>query len=454
MASKLFQFKIFSFLWASATLFHIISYEYWLLPDALYLLETIIAILIIFFPGSVWLFFLLVVSQMIEALYSLPKIHNHWSAVIVADVGFITYASRQLIRRQKIDISDFLRDCVKPLLALTLLVIYFWPTVHKLNLDYFDLSVSCGSYFYTYQLKQLPILSHLPHGQLVFTLGGVLIEASLFFAFLLPKLRIFAITLGLLFHTIIAINPISDFYNFGALMVCLYFAFCPKEFWDYLKVTREKTGHLFSIGRILYGIFFTLLFARNLVYLDDLSLSYFGFFAWLFFQLLVISCWLFFLFHSYKKKIQFSHFKLASAVKKRRMPLACFVLLFLFGLTPYIGLQTASSLSMYSNLRTEGKRNNHFFMPSLKIFKYQEPLVEPYTHKKNLLNPTHSAKTYLPLYEVIRRNESGEGNFVGYKLDRRPVLFSELESLPRRNLFERKFLNFRRVNKEKRLCWR
>jgi hypothetical protein len=47
------------------------------------------------------------------------------------------------------------------------------------------------------------------------------------------------------------------------------------------------------------------------------------------------------------------------------------------GVTPYLGLGTDRALSMYSNLRTEGGRSNHFLFPAgLQIVSYQRDLVE------------------------------------------------------------------------------
>ena len=46
------------------------------------------------------------------------------------------------------------------------------------------------------------------------------------------------------------------------------------------------------------------------------------------------------------------------------------------GLSPYVGLKTETSWAMYSNLRTE-VHPNHFLVPaSVKVFGYQDDLVE------------------------------------------------------------------------------
>ena len=41
------------------------------------------------------------------------------------------------------------------------------------------------------------------------------------------------------------------------------------------------------------------------------------------------------------------------------------IMLLLVGFCPYIGIRTYSALSMFSNLRVEGCRSNHLFMPQL-----------------------------------------------------------------------------------------
>jgi hypothetical protein len=48
-----------------------------------------------------------------------------------------------------------------------------------------------------------------------------------------------------------------------------------------------------------------------------------------------------------------------------------------YGLTSYVGLRTAGNFTMFSNLRTEGPRSNHFLLGGspLKLWNYQEDVV-------------------------------------------------------------------------------
>lgn len=53
------------------------------------------------------------------------------------------------------------------------------------------------------------------------------------------------------------------------------------------------------------------------------------------------------------------------------------VLVLASGLSPYLGLGTDRAFSMYSNLRTEGDRSNHFLVPAgVQVFGYQRDLVQ------------------------------------------------------------------------------
>jgi hypothetical protein len=52
------------------------------------------------------------------------------------------------------------------------------------------------------------------------------------------------------------------------------------------------------------------------------------------------------------------------------------LIVFINGLTPYLGLKTEVAFAMYSNLQTEGNRTNHFFIPtSWQLWNYERDLV-------------------------------------------------------------------------------
>jgi hypothetical protein len=83
------------------------------------------------------------------------------------------------------------------------------------------------------------------------------------------------------------------------------------------------------------------------------------------------------------------------------------VLLFLFalnGMAPYLGFQTVRTMSMFSNLRTEGGRTNHVFIPSsLQVADYQDDLVRLVASSDPWLEFYARNKSLLPFTELRRR---------------------------------------------------
>ena len=77
------------------------------------------------------------------------------------------------------------------------------------------------------------------------------------------------------------------------------------------------------------------------------------------------------------------------------------VLLFLYGMTPYLGLRTTGTFTMFSNLRTEGTFSNHLLLRSnpLKVWGYQEDVVR----LREIRDGRWSEEKSLPVVEFRKR---------------------------------------------------
>jgi hypothetical protein len=77
------------------------------------------------------------------------------------------------------------------------------------------------------------------------------------------------------------------------------------------------------------------------------------------------------------------------------------VLLFLYGMTPYLGLRTTGTFTMFSNLRTEGILSNHLLLSSnpLKVWGYQEDVVR----LREIRDGRWSEEKSLPIVEFRKR---------------------------------------------------
>src|SRR5262249_33196526 len=95
------------------------------------------------------------------------------------------------------------------------------------------------------------------------------------------------------------------------------------------------------------------------------------------------------------------------------------------GLSPYLGLKTETSFSMFSNLRTEGKQPNHLFMPGwLKLTSLQDDLVEVTASNNQVLQDYAKSQLLLPYFEFRRVCSEISGDFwVDYRRNDIPIHF-------------------------------
>jgi hypothetical protein len=76
------------------------------------------------------------------------------------------------------------------------------------------------------------------------------------------------------------------------------------------------------------------------------------------------------------------------------------IIVFLNGLSPYLGLKTENSFSMFSNLRTEGNVTNHYIVPvSFQVFDFQKDVVEIVSSSDSLLQATAAENKLMVFFE-------------------------------------------------------
>jgi hypothetical protein len=82
------------------------------------------------------------------------------------------------------------------------------------------------------------------------------------------------------------------------------------------------------------------------------------------------------------------------------LPIAVFV----NGIMPYVGLKTETSWAMFSNLRTEGDRSNHWLVPaSAQVFDLQRDLVQVTRSSDGFLQQLATRHQLIPYFEIRRR---------------------------------------------------
>lgn len=301
---------------------------------------------------------------------------NHGLFIALMNVAILASVAGAHLRarREGVPISrEAIVDQFAPALRLSLILLYGFACLHKLNWDYFNPESSCAGQVLTWLNTKYRIL---PTGQWMTTIG---IWSSLVIEGTVPVLLCFRQTvrcgllLGFAFHLVL--SQFGGLYGFAAAMYAVYYLFLPAGFTDdvgdrlaqvrsRLRLDRASTlaGPAVAVSILASG-----LLLHQIRGSSALGVGLWWWNGWL---LGVVLCFA-------PQFVQAFRTTPRIRLMPRWLPLWAIPALMVFnGIGPYLGLKTETSWAMYSNLRTE-IRPNHVFMPGwLKRVGYQDDLVE------------------------------------------------------------------------------
>ncbi|MBA3260031.1 MAG: hypothetical protein H0T68_11280 [Gemmatimonadales bacterium] len=359
-------------------------------------------------------------------LVQFPDVANHVNVAIYCNSLLMVGIVFSLVRSREFPTDDDGFELLRPLLQLSMILVYALAGFHKLNADFFDPAVSCvadvmggltrmansrvagvptrfvllaGILLLAYALLSAGSARRpLPAAVRLGAMGATLLAAALVFV-LAPAIPPAAMTSAILGMAVIVIfweligGPLLavprlqlpvlafswamhatlaliGFVDFGALALALLFTFVPRPYRD-LLLTRLR---LPAVGRSVHRahVYFTLCVLAGISSGLDRRLiggMLFNFAALIFIWPMVSAAVI-------PPRPNWTGIPIASRLTPRWMFLFP-VLLLLHGFTSYAGLRTAGNFSMFSNLRTEGAFSNHFLLGGnpLKLWGYQEDAV-------------------------------------------------------------------------------
>jgi hypothetical protein len=370
-----------------------------------------------------------------------PDVPNHGNIIIYCNIVMIVALIYSFARYRVFATDNDYFEMIRPVLRASLILVYCLAGFHKLNSDFLNPQVSCagrmlsavveggsivtsniysasaalilaagalfilrkrisGTYFVTSRLQVYTLLLILCAGvglysALLLIKPRLDIPADLVLAIVLatavftilweliggllltiPK---FQAPMLLVFGTMHAVLAMIGFNDFSALAFSLLFTFIPSSYYQMinsyanlrfprLRIHRAHAYFIINLlGAVLSGGILT---GTHIQYFQQVSgLSFI--LAALIFTWPILSM----IFASSRRPVWGG-----VPILNRHMPKFMFVflvLLFLYGMTPYLGLRTAGNFTMFSNLRTEGTFSNHLLLRSnpIKVWGYQEDVV-------------------------------------------------------------------------------
>ena len=451
--------KIFTFLWSAATISHQIYYGV-VFHSFLDLLLTLLAIITLFKPNYYRLFLSLLFIQTFTIFIYLPRAFNHWFLAFFIAAAIILNYLNLVLSKMTLDVDKKnLYTNFAPALRIILIIVYFMAFFHKLNSDYFSPDVSCGVFMY---LKLVDIYGFLPLNEPVmyfFIYLSLLIEVSIPILLIFERTRILGILTGLLTHLVFGI---LGYLNFSIIMFALLSLYLPIDFFTYKNFSSlepkklvARNFKLFKTVAYIFTLIFICLYIYNksfYIFNNKQILINIWRVVFSLFSLILI---LFFIL-----KLRIGNYKWPNKFFKINFLNAIIIFVFLLNcLSPYLGFKTQNVLSMYSNLRTENNRSNHFISDIIMIGSYQKDIVEI---KDSNIKKLKKIKTipYVQLenymFEALRKNKKDvfveyikDGVLINYEVESENFIKNQF--IPK--LFKWKFFDFKPVTvSDKQSC--
>lgn len=393
------RYKVFAFFYALQALFGVA--ESWL--DPLRLPQLGVAVLLLLFPGSAGLMILAGLIQIALAAYKMPQVGNHY--LLLALLNIMMLASYLHLRSRRRFGREAWIDETAPVFRWTVLIVYFFTFFDKLNDGFIDRRTSCAVFLYKVTASKLPLASLPEPGA---ALAAWLIIAVLSAEFAIPALLLFrptrgyGILIGILFHSFLGFTH----YVFSAFIYTAYVLFLPKAFFDGVARRWKPLRWPVALGLLA---FLALFFFEDTASSQSVWQSPWrqaGPYAWAAFSFCLFLAYAYYFFTG---KIEFKNERVPAFLGIRWGLLWIFpAAFFINGLSPYLGLKTANSFNMFSNLVTEGGKSNHWIIPSgaIEIFSYQRDLVTVSGANVPSLYALVENRTPIPYLELRRRISS------------------------------------------------
>jgi hypothetical protein len=332
-------------------------------------------------PSSVVRFLTMVALEVLAVALDMPEVGSHTLLVLVIGVCLLGYVAWTTLRIRGLPDAGALFERIAPFLRVQLLIVYAAAALAKLNSTFFDSGLSCAA---TMSRQVAWFSPHLLDGdwRVVPSIWGtVVIEVTLPLLLAARSTRSIGLMVGAAFHAILAL---AGNVPFSALALALYVAFLPPDAPNRVRALAARRPRLTRwtqragrwgrspaaffmavTGWLAGAVAFTSGSAPRPALISAGT------------RLVVVAALCVF------TVLLFGVTRAGPPARPRRslrLGHPVFVtgslLLVANCLSPYLGLKTESSFTMFSNLRTEEGSWNHLFLPgAIRVFPYQDRLV-------------------------------------------------------------------------------
>lgn len=370
-------------------------------------LAFLVAVVAMYILGVTRLRFVafLVASSAYILLVHFPDPGNHNNVFLLCNV-FLLAGIAWGSRRPDTADDDALFERLKPPLRISLAVIYVFAGFHKLNRDFFEPAFGCADEFFqnVYSLTPFPALA-LPTAGVV-GLGVAVIAWELGGGLLLwfRRTQPVMLALSLVNHAVLAL---VQFFDFSSLAFALLLLFIPAAHW---RLVEESP--VVRIGRLRVrrlGLYVYVNAAMALA--AGLYIARYGWEQLPWQGLALDAALLIVLWPILVRLVRGPRPRWAGVPmwtpRVPRWAVALPLVVLFIGVNPYLGLRTAGTYTMFSNLQIQGDTSNHLLLGSnpFAIWGLQDDAVHVIDiDGRHTGDPDRDlTRTYLPRLEFEKR---------------------------------------------------
>ena len=418
------QFAGFAFLLAVATVFHEAVLGDW---RPTHVTVTLAAVWVMLRPSSLTRFLVLVATQLIVFVDDLPEVANHWLVLSITNVTVLAYLAWAAITRRDWPISGGqLYRRLAPVLRLGVILVYLFAALAKMNHGFMDEVNGCARvladdvFAWTFTPPGMDQIAP------VLAVATIVIELSIPVALIFRRTRLLAVFVGIGFHTMLAVAGHAPFSGFAFVF---YWLFLPDDMPERLARVRDRllplaadlrsrartwlrspAGAATAVAAVALAAGVAGWAGPPSDLREFLAMVAFLAFAVVATALLVLAVW-----DPAPLRWRPDMFRLPHPVLLI-VPLA----LVANGLSPYLGLKTENSFTMYSNLRTEEPFWNHWFMPQeMQVFDMQDRPVRVIASSDERLQEAASDGMAMSRFAFYTETSRNPDDSVTYELDGR-----------------------------------
>jgi hypothetical protein len=404
----------FSFMWAATQLLDLLCFPEWVFePSGIAVFLAAVAVLIK--PSASHRLLVMSASSLVYLYVRSPITPNHILFEGFVNLTILLVALRHY-RRPLSDARAAVVDEAVPVLRGLLLALYAFTFLHKLNWGFLTPATSCAGFMLDGMADRVGLAP--PGGAWVKTAvmwTALAVEGGIPLLLAIPPTRRLAMLLAWPFHFALAFHPRPGIYAFSSMLLAMLTLFLPAGFYATLsahpivqRLTRRAARGRFFWPRLAAAGVAVVTLAGGAIALSGVDIGgtppeawsrRTGMLLWMPYATALLAALL----------LGWPAARGGSTpgflLNARRSPaLVVLVLWILNGLAPYLGLQTVRTMSMFSNVRTEGERTNHLFLPtSLQIADYQDDLVRLVASSDIRLDFYARNQSLLPFTELRRR---------------------------------------------------